>query len=39
MATLALAWRDLCALTVHKTAHGHGHGHGGKAEKMNFGAN
>jgi hypothetical protein len=30
MATLALAWRVLCALTTHKPAHGHGHGHGGK---------
>ena len=33
MATPALAWCVLCALTAHKPAHGHGHGHGhgGKA--------
>jgi hypothetical protein len=42
MATLALAWCVLCALTAHKPAHGHGHGHGVESKnikKMNFGAN
>jgi hypothetical protein len=36
MATLALAWRVLCALTAYKPAHSHGHGHGGKVEKNDF---
>ena len=36
MATLALAWCVLCALTARKPAHGHGHGHGQKAEKNEF---
>jgi hypothetical protein len=34
MATLALAWCALCALTARKLAHGHGHGR--KARKMVF---
>ena len=36
MATLALAWCVLCALTARKPAHGHGHGHGQKAGKNEF---
>ena len=36
MATLALVWRVLYALTAHKTAHGHGHGHGGIVERNDF---
>jgi hypothetical protein len=34
MATLALEWCVLCALTAGKPAPGHGHGHGRKAEKI-----
>ena len=36
MATLALAWCALCALTARKLAHGHVHSHGRKAGKNEF---